>query len=121
MRCALACCCQLVPGALTAGDGGSPCITAAEQVGTVSRLEVQSSRSNVARVTWVGVPGATAYRVVWSRRDGTVGWGRVGTAMMVAQGLMCGPWQGARRGASMFLATSAPSTSPTWREVSPTL
>jgi len=44
----------------------------------VSQLEVQASRSNVVRVTWVGVPGATAYRVVWSRRDGTVGrgWGQ---------------------------------------------
>ncbi|XP_025931268.1 collagen alpha-1(VII) chain [Apteryx rowi] len=44
--------------------------TAPEQVGTVSRLEVLLSGSDVARVTWVGVPGATAYRVVWSRRDG---------------------------------------------------
>ncbi|XP_062441893.1 collagen alpha-1(VII) chain [Rhea pennata] len=44
--------------------------TAPEQVGTVSRLEVLSSGGDVARVAWVGVPGATAYRVVWSRRDG---------------------------------------------------
>ncbi|NWX28551.1 CO7A1 protein, partial [Notiomystis cincta] len=41
-----------------------------EQVGKVTQLEVQASRSNVAHVTWVGVPGATAYRVMWSRRDG---------------------------------------------------
>ncbi|XP_065543694.1 collagen alpha-1(VII) chain [Lathamus discolor] len=60
--------------AVVDGREGSPVTatarTAPEQVGTVSRLEVQASRSNVARVTWVGVPGATAYRVVWSRRDG---------------------------------------------------
>uniref|UniRef100_K7G4Y9 Collagen alpha-1(VII) chain n=1 Tax=Pelodiscus sinensis TaxID=13735 RepID=K7G4Y9_PELSI len=47
-----------------------PVRTAPEQVGMVSSLKVLSSRSNVVRVTWVGVPGATAYRVVWSRRDG---------------------------------------------------
>ncbi|NXD66125.1 CO7A1 protein, partial [Eolophus roseicapillus] len=60
--------------AIVDGREGSPVTTTArtapEQVGTVSRLEVQASRNNVARVTWVGVPGATAYRVVWSRRDG---------------------------------------------------
>uniref|UniRef100_A0A8C0GBP7 Collagen alpha-1(VII) chain n=1 Tax=Chelonoidis abingdonii TaxID=106734 RepID=A0A8C0GBP7_CHEAB len=49
-----------------------PSVTAPEQVGTVSSLKVLSSRSNVVRVTWVGVPGATAYKVVWSRRDGKV-------------------------------------------------
>uniref|UniRef100_A0A8C3RII3 Collagen alpha-1(VII) chain n=1 Tax=Chelydra serpentina TaxID=8475 RepID=A0A8C3RII3_CHESE len=47
-----------------------PSVTAPEQVGMVSSLKVLSSRSNVVRVTWVGVPGATAYKVVWSRRDG---------------------------------------------------
>ncbi|XP_061864653.1 collagen alpha-1(VII) chain [Colius striatus] len=60
--------------AVVDGREGSPVTAtgriAPKQVGTVSRLEVQASRSNVARVTWVGVPGATAYRVVWSRRDG---------------------------------------------------
>nr|XP_041574710.1 collagen alpha-1(VII) chain isoform X10 [Taeniopygia guttata] len=60
--------------AIVGGREGSP-VTATgrivpEQVGKVTQLEVQASRSNVARVTWVGVPGATAYRVVWSRRDG---------------------------------------------------
>ncbi|NXC79092.1 CO7A1 protein, partial [Cercotrichas coryphoeus] len=60
--------------AIVDGREGSP-VTATgrivpEQVGKVTQLEVQASRSNVARVTWVGVPGATAYRVVWSRRDG---------------------------------------------------
>lgn len=65
----------LVPPAASPGDSGPLGVLVHEQVGTVSQLEVQESRSNVARVTWVGVPGATAYRVVWSRRDGTVGWG----------------------------------------------
>ncbi|NWV63250.1 CO7A1 protein, partial [Malurus elegans] len=60
--------------AIVDGREGSP-VTATgrivpEQVGKVTQLEVQASRSNIARVTWVGVPGATAYRVVWSRRDG---------------------------------------------------
>lgn len=49
-----------------------PSVTAPEQVGMVSSLKILSSRSNVVRVTWVGVPGATAYKVVWSRRDGNV-------------------------------------------------
>ncbi|XP_009076240.1 PREDICTED: collagen alpha-1(VII) chain, partial [Acanthisitta chloris] len=60
--------------AIVDGREGSPVTAtgriAPEQVGTVTQLEVQASKSNVARVTWVGVPGATAYRVVWSRRDG---------------------------------------------------
>ncbi|XP_051483825.1 collagen alpha-1(VII) chain [Apus apus] len=59
--------------AIVDGREGSP-VTATgrigQQVGMVSQLEVQASRNNVARITWVGVPGATAYRVVWSRRDG---------------------------------------------------
>lgn len=67
-----------MPFAVNLGDSGPLGVTVPEQVGKVTQLEVQASRSNVARVTWVGVPGATAYRVVWSRRDGTVGlrWGR---------------------------------------------
>ncbi|NXY20585.1 CO7A1 protein, partial [Atrichornis clamosus] len=60
--------------AIVDGREGSPVTAtgriAPEQVGTVTQLEVQASKSNVARVTWVGVPGATAYRVLWSRRDG---------------------------------------------------
>ncbi|RMC00145.1 hypothetical protein DUI87_23556 [Hirundo rustica rustica] len=61
--------------AIVDGREGSP-VTATgrivpEQVGKVTQLEVQASRSNVARVTWVGVPEATAYNVVWSRRDGS--------------------------------------------------
>lgn len=73
MSCLPACQCWLVQLAVNLGDSGPLRVTAPEQVGTVSQLEVQESRSNVARVTWIGVPGATAYRVVWSRRDGTVG------------------------------------------------
>lgn len=61
--------------AVNLGDSGPLGVAVLEQVGKVTQLEVQASRSNVARVTWVGVPGATAYRVLWSRRDGTVGWG----------------------------------------------
>ncbi|XP_062825428.1 collagen alpha-1(VII) chain [Anolis carolinensis] len=44
--------------------------TASAQVGMVTSLRVLESQNNVVRVTWVGVPGVTAYRVVWSRRDG---------------------------------------------------
>lgn len=79
--------------ALDLGDSGRLGVTVPEQVGTVSQLEVQASRSNVARVTWVGVPGATAYRVVWSRRDGTVGrgWGQaVGTAGQAGDAVVLG-------------------------------
>ncbi|XP_053155536.1 collagen alpha-1(VII) chain isoform X2 [Hemicordylus capensis] len=60
--------------ALVGSREGSPVTTTAttapEQVGMVTSLRVLESRSNVVRVTWVGVPGVTAYRVVWSRQDG---------------------------------------------------
>lgn len=39
-------------------------------VGTVTSLQVQETRGEVVRVTWVGVQGATAYRVSWKRTDG---------------------------------------------------
>lgn len=39
-------------------------------VGTVTLLQVQETRGEVVRVTWVGVQGATAYRVSWRRTDG---------------------------------------------------
>uniref|UniRef100_A0A3B4YV77 Collagen, type VII, alpha 1 n=1 Tax=Seriola lalandi dorsalis TaxID=1841481 RepID=A0A3B4YV77_SERLL len=39
-------------------------------VGTVTSLQVQETRGEVVRVTWVGVQGATAYRVSWRRTDG---------------------------------------------------
>ncbi|MBN3274147.1 CO7A1 protein, partial [Polyodon spathula] len=39
-------------------------------VGTVSHLQLLESRSGAARVSWVGIQGATAYRIVWRRADG---------------------------------------------------
>ncbi|XP_055077830.1 collagen alpha-1(VII) chain [Periophthalmus magnuspinnatus] len=39
-------------------------------VGTVTSLQVQEARGQVVRVTWVGVQGATSYRVSWRRTDG---------------------------------------------------
>ncbi|XP_068598196.1 collagen alpha-1(VII) chain [Brachionichthys hirsutus] len=39
-------------------------------IGTVKSLQVQESNGEVVRVTWVGVQGATAYRVSWRRMDG---------------------------------------------------
>ncbi|XP_051270453.1 collagen alpha-1(VII) chain isoform X3 [Dicentrarchus labrax] len=39
-------------------------------VGTVTSLQVQETRGEVVRITWVGVQGATAYRVSWKRTDG---------------------------------------------------
>uniref|UniRef100_A0A3Q1H9R2 Uncharacterized protein n=1 Tax=Anabas testudineus TaxID=64144 RepID=A0A3Q1H9R2_ANATE len=39
-------------------------------VGTVTSLQVQETRGEVVRITWVGVQGATAYRVSWRRTDG---------------------------------------------------
>ncbi|KAM6927203.1 uncharacterized protein col7a1 [Xenentodon cancila] len=39
-------------------------------VGTVTSLQVQETRGEIVRVTWVGVQGATAYRVSWRRTDG---------------------------------------------------
>ncbi|KAM3848241.1 collagen alpha-1(VII) chain [Vipera latastei] len=44
--------------------------TGFDPVGTVTSLRVLESRGNVVRISWVGVPGATAYRVVWSQRSG---------------------------------------------------
>lgn len=40
-----------------------------QSVGTVTSLQVQETLE-VVRVTWVGVQGATAYRVSWRRTDG---------------------------------------------------
>lgn len=39
-------------------------------VGTVTSLQVQEGRGEVVRVTWVGMQGATSYRVSWRRTDG---------------------------------------------------
>ncbi|KAK9406165.1 collagen alpha-1VII chain [Crotalus adamanteus] len=44
--------------------------TGFDPVGTVTSLRVLESRGNVVRISWVGVPGATAYRVVWTQRSG---------------------------------------------------
>ncbi|XP_028680004.2 collagen alpha-1(VII) chain isoform X1 [Erpetoichthys calabaricus] len=47
------------------------------QVGTVSRLQLVESRSDIIRVTWVGVQGATSYRVIWRRSDGGPEYSRI--------------------------------------------
>lgn len=39
-------------------------------VGIVTSLQVQEARGEVVRVTWVGVQGATSYRVSWRKTDG---------------------------------------------------
>uniref|UniRef100_H0W5D3 Collagen alpha-1(VII) chain n=1 Tax=Cavia porcellus TaxID=10141 RepID=H0W5D3_CAVPO len=44
--------------------------TAPEPVGSVSKLQILNASSDVLRVTWVGVPGATAYRLAWGRSEG---------------------------------------------------
>ncbi|XP_013201923.1 collagen alpha-1(VII) chain [Microtus ochrogaster] len=44
--------------------------TAPEPVGSVSKLQILNASSDVVRVTWVGVPGATAYRLAWGRSEG---------------------------------------------------
>ncbi|KAJ8408998.1 hypothetical protein AAFF_G00240190 [Aldrovandia affinis] len=64
--------------ALIGSREGSPSYlntrTSAEQVavGTVTRLQVQEPHSGAVRVTWVGVQGATSYRIIWRRTDGGV-------------------------------------------------
>uniref|UniRef100_A0A8C2VNE3 Collagen alpha-1(VII) chain n=1 Tax=Chinchilla lanigera TaxID=34839 RepID=A0A8C2VNE3_CHILA len=61
-------------GAHVAGVEGAPASvvvrTAPEPVGTVSELQILNASSDVLRVTWVGVPGATAYRLAWGRSEG---------------------------------------------------
>ncbi|KAM5291881.1 collagen alpha-1(VII) chain [Ctenodactylus gundi] len=44
--------------------------TAPEPVGSVSKLQILNASSDVLRVTWVGVPGATAYRLSWGQSEG---------------------------------------------------
>ncbi|PNJ31980.1 collagen alpha-1(VII) chain isoform X2 [Pongo abelii] len=44
--------------------------TAPEPVGRVSRLQILNASSDVLRITWVGVTGATAYRLAWGRSEG---------------------------------------------------
>lgn len=40
-------------------------------MGSVSELQILNASRDVVRVTWVGVPGATAYRLAWGRSEGT--------------------------------------------------
>ncbi|MBZ3877345.1 Collagen alpha-1(VII) chain, partial [Sciurus carolinensis] len=44
--------------------------TAPEPVGSVSKLQILNASSDVLRVTWVGITGATAYRLTWGRSEG---------------------------------------------------
>ncbi|XP_005075021.1 collagen alpha-1(VII) chain [Mesocricetus auratus] len=57
-----------------AGVDGAPASvvvrTAPEPVGSVSKLQILDASSDILRVTWVGVPGATAYRLAWGRSEG---------------------------------------------------
>nr|XP_051707604.1 collagen alpha-1(VII) chain isoform X4 [Oryctolagus cuniculus] len=57
-----------------AGVDGAPASvvvrTAPEPVGSVSKLQILNASSDVLRVTWAGVPGATAYRLAWGRSEG---------------------------------------------------
>ncbi|KAK2499530.1 hypothetical protein MC885_016479 [Smutsia gigantea] len=41
-----------------------------EPVGSVSKLQILNASSDVLRVTWVGVAGATAYRLAWGPSEG---------------------------------------------------
>ncbi|XP_074490386.1 uncharacterized protein col7a1 [Sebastes fasciatus] len=67
---------SVLVSSLTGSREGSPSTlsikTESDQsvVGTVTSLQVQEARGEVVRVTWVGVQGATAYRVSWRRLDG---------------------------------------------------
>ncbi|XP_078518525.1 collagen alpha-1(VII) chain [Lissotriton helveticus] len=60
--------------ALVGSREGSPTSISArtgfEEVGIVSRLRIFESNTNRIRVTWIGIPGATSYRIMWSRTDG---------------------------------------------------
>ncbi|ELR46375.1 Collagen alpha-1(VII) chain [Bos mutus] len=60
--------------ARVAGVDGTPASavvrTDPRPVGSVSKLQIHNASSDVLRVTWVGVPGATAYRLAWGRSEG---------------------------------------------------
>uniref|UniRef100_A0A3P9NZE4 Collagen type VII alpha 1 chain n=1 Tax=Poecilia reticulata TaxID=8081 RepID=A0A3P9NZE4_POERE len=58
--------------ALVGSREGSPAVLKSDQsvVGTVTSLKVQEARGEAVRVSWVGVQGATAYRIIWRRVDG---------------------------------------------------
>ncbi|XP_036733462.2 collagen alpha-1(VII) chain isoform X1 [Manis pentadactyla] len=57
-----------------AGVDGTPASvvvrTDPEPVGSVSKLQILNASSDVLRVTWVGVAGATAYRLAWGPSEG---------------------------------------------------
>ncbi|TEA23988.1 hypothetical protein DBR06_SOUSAS21910072, partial [Sousa chinensis] len=57
-----------------AGVDGTPASvvvrTDPQPVGSVSKLQILNASSDVLRVTWVGVTGATAYRLAWGRSEG---------------------------------------------------
>lgn len=58
-------------------------------VGTVTSLQVQETLGEVVRVTWVGVQGATAYRVSWRRMDGRSVAGHFYTVVSLVSHLVC--------------------------------
>lgn len=47
-----------------------PLSLAPEPVGSVSKLQILNASSDILRVTWIGVPGATSYRLTWGRSEG---------------------------------------------------
>ncbi|XP_074201028.1 collagen alpha-1(VII) chain isoform X1 [Camelus bactrianus] len=57
-----------------AGVDGTPASvvvrTDPQPVGSVSKLQIINASSDVLRITWVGVTGATAYRLAWGRSEG---------------------------------------------------
>ncbi|KAI4553692.1 hypothetical protein MJT46_015872 [Ovis ammon polii x Ovis aries] len=59
--------------ARVAGVDGTPASavvrTDPQPVGSVSKLQILNASSDVLRVTWVGVTGATAYRLAWGRSE----------------------------------------------------
>ena len=63
---------DVVSSSLDPGPNVSSCAERDHQlaVGTVTSLQVQEPHGEVIRVSWVGVQGATAYRVSWRRVDG---------------------------------------------------
>ncbi|KAG8524017.1 Collagen alpha-1(VII) chain [Galemys pyrenaicus] len=57
-----------------AGVDGTPASvvvrTDPEPVGSVSKLQILNASSDVLRVTWVGVTGATSYKLAWGQSEG---------------------------------------------------
>ncbi|KAK2091091.1 Collagen alpha-1(VII) chain [Saguinus oedipus] len=73
-----------------AGVDGSPASvvvrTAPQPVGRVSRLQILNASSDVLRITWVGVTGATAYRLAWGRSEAPEAPPALGTLQVVQRG-----------------------------------